>query len=281
MSLKKLTSLLLGCSILMMAVLGLVGCGDRASGSSKEHTNHEWDASTGICTVGGEPCTHRNEKGKYKTGDDGYCAICGYQSMFKWNLFAKGDVLIQPVENGGTIEKITYETKAYGQEGTPDVTKDAYVYLPAGYDTSKQYNVFYLMHGGGLSEIFWFAQGTEETGHMPDDIDYGAIGNHTKDLLDNMMAQGLAKETIVVTPTSNVTVDGTTTSDIMTFDLELKNDLMPYIAEHYSTYAKIGSLEDLIAARDHQAYAGLSMVSMLGWNCILKKSVDVISYIGN
>lgn len=29
------------------------------------------------------------------------------------------------------------------------ITKSLHVYLPSGYDASKQYNILYLMHGGG------------------------------------------------------------------------------------------------------------------------------------
>ena len=48
------------------------------------------------------------------------------------------------VENGGTIEKISYNTKDYfGDKG--EITKQAYVYLPAGYDGTKQYPVLYLI----------------------------------------------------------------------------------------------------------------------------------------
>lgn len=41
----------------------------------------------------------------------------------------------------------TYESMTY-EEKSKVLNKRAIVYLPAGYSEEKQYNVFYLMHGG-------------------------------------------------------------------------------------------------------------------------------------
>ena len=49
------------------------------------------------------------------------------------------------LENPGTIEKISYTTYDYYGNGA-EITKEANVYLPGGYDPSKKYNVLYLMH---------------------------------------------------------------------------------------------------------------------------------------
>ena len=34
--------------------------------------------------------------------------------------------------------------------------KGAWVYLPYGYDPSKKYDILYLLHGGGVTEDWWF-----------------------------------------------------------------------------------------------------------------------------
>ena len=57
-------------------------------------------------------------------------------------------------EASGTVESITYTTKDYYGTGE-EMTKPAYVYLPYGYDAEKQYNVLFLMHGGGGDETEW------------------------------------------------------------------------------------------------------------------------------
>ncbi|MBP5331353.1 MAG: hypothetical protein J6Y89_05830, partial [Lachnospiraceae bacterium] len=57
-------------------------------------------------------------------------------------------------DEAGTIEAITYMAHDYLGDG-PDVEKKAFVYLPYGYDETKQYNVMYLCHGIGGSETEW------------------------------------------------------------------------------------------------------------------------------
>ena len=47
----------------------------------------------------------------------------------------------------GTIERVEYQTASYTD---PDETQDkyAYIYVPYGYDETRQYDVLYLLHGG-------------------------------------------------------------------------------------------------------------------------------------
>ena len=54
----------------------------------------------------------------------------------------------------GTIEHITYPSYDYFGDGSA-LEKPANVYLPYGYDETKQYNVLYLMHGIGGDENEW------------------------------------------------------------------------------------------------------------------------------
>ena len=58
------------------------------------------------------------------------------------------------------------------------------VYLPYGYSADKEYDVFYLQHGGGDDEETW--------------VDMGRVCQ----ILDNMIAEGLCKPMIVVLPNS-------------------------------------------------------------------------------
>ena len=93
--------------------------------------------------------------------------------------------------------------------------KQANVYLPAGYDESKQYNVFYLMHGGGENMNTWLV-----------DNDY--TGN--KKMIDNLIANGEIEPLIIVTPTF-LRPDGVPGNDDLTaqFQYELRKDLIPYV----------------------------------------------------
>ena len=146
-----------------------------------------------------------------------------------------------------------------------------------------------MLHGSGLNEGYWFAQGT----FTPDSSRYeGTYG--TNNLLDNMMKSGEAEKAIVVCPTyyktgeDGLTMDEGNDVDTTNFYLELKNDLMPYIAENYKTYAAVTegmSAEEataaLVAARDHQGYVGLSLGSMVSFTTVWANCIDVFSYIGS
>ena len=73
----------------------------------------------------------------------------------------------------GTIERVTYQTT--NPEGEPR-TKYANVYLPYGYDESKQYNIFYLMHGGGENENTIFSSDVKLNNILDHMIMNGQIG---------------------------------------------------------------------------------------------------------
>ena len=87
-------------------------------------------------------------------------------------------------EKGGIIEKISYKTKDYFGDGGI-ITKQAFVYLPDGYDGTKQYGVLYLMHGMGGDESEW-----------------GMTGDNSmvKIIMDNLTAKGEIESFIIVTP---------------------------------------------------------------------------------
>ncbi len=217
------------------------------------------------------------------------------------------DIITKEATEKGTIVEIYYDTRAYYVEaeypdaGEIDVNKRAYVYLPYGYDandTSTKYNVLYLLHGSGLNEGYWFKQGTYAS-----DTSVYTMGYGTNNVVDNLIQEGKAAKTIIVTPhlyasdslsddyytagpkpgasIPGYVVDNNSLNVILNFGKELVNDLMPYIANHFNTYAVSGSSEDLIAARDHQAYVGLSLGSMTSYGSIFSYCLDYISYIGS
>lgn len=162
------------------------------------------------------------------------------------------------VPDGGRIQPISYETKDYFGDGEK-ITKFANVYLPAGYDCSKKYPVLYLMHGIGGSEIEW-----------------GMTGDHSivKKIADNLAVKGEAVPFIIVTPNGRSSKNfGNVNSDYNSFykfGLELRNELIPYIDSHYSTYAD----------REHRAMAGLSMGGMQTINIGICECIDLISWFG-
>ncbi|CRZ34174.1 enterochelin esterase-like enzyme [Herbinix hemicellulosilytica] len=171
-------------------------------------------------------------------------------------------------DHGGTIEKITYQTKDYfGDES--EITKQAYVYLPYNYDETKLYNVLYLMHGIGGSESEWGMTGEDSL---------------IKKMMDNLIYSGLIEPFIIVTPNGRSAADHSPTSNFNSFYVfgkELRNDLIPYIDKHYATYADYDDNGyDLTKSRDHRAMAGLSMGGMQTINIGLCECLDIISYFG-
>ena len=153
-------------------------------------------------------------------------------------------------QQSGQIVKINYTSSNNGQ-GT-----NANVYLPYGYDqndTSKKYNVFYLMHGGGENQNTLFYT----------DVYFGEI-------LDHMIMNGDMEPLIVVTPTfENGGVDK--------FWNELVNDLIPAVEGKYNTYLTSTSKDSIKASRYHRAFGGFSMGGVTTWHCFLN-ILDYVAY---
>lgn len=95
------------------------------------------------------------------------------------------------------------------------------VYLPYGYDPEKTYKTIYLEHGGGGDETEWFQ--------------IGAAAN----IMDNLIAEGLTEEAIVVTWSAMPLweLGGKTPMDPIDYDEvweNVRDRLVPYIEENYS-----------------------------------------------
>lgn len=156
------------------------------------------------------------------------------------------DVNVNPCNQKGTIVEESYNIG--------NGTNRCYVYLPYGYDSSKKYNIFYLMHGGGENERTLFFQ---------DDT-------QLQNVFDNLIHDGTIEPTIVVTPTFNK-------CEAQTFWNELRNYLLAYIEGKYSTYAEGTSIEDFKKSRMHRAYGGFSMGGVSTW-ANFENNLDIIGY---
>ena len=168
-------------------------------------------------------------------------------------------------KNCGKIVEITYESKDYLNDESKTIVKPAFVYLPANYDETKQYNVLYLMHGIGGDEREWGMTGITST---------------VKAIMDNLSIYGDIEPFIVVCPNGRSYSDFANTSgdsrSFYVFGKELRNDLIPYIESHYAVYHD----DDPTAVRDHRAMAGLSMGGMQTINIGMCECLDIISWFG-
>lgn len=172
----------------------------------------------------------------------------------------------------GTLEEFyydTYESKTYNEK-SKKITKRAIVYTPFGYDENKEYDIFYLMHGG------W----SNETTSLGTPSNPGAF----KNVIDNAIENGEIKPIIIVCPTyNNESPDDSADYTLAYYTLtvnyhnELSNDLIPAVENKYSTYAKGNTHKDIIASRDHRAFGGFSMGSVTTWHTFVN-NLDSFRY---
>ena len=156
----------------------------------------------------------------------------------------------------GRVEYIHYFSKSLG------ATNNAIVYLPPGYmrNRDKSYPVFYLISG---------TTDTEEVYYKVGRVNY---------IMDNLLAEGAAKEMIIVLPYGNpykllpAKADAAGVPQTRfggdVFSKDLTDDLMPYVESHYRT----------INDRDHRGIGGFSRGGNQGLSCGLR-NLDKFSYL--
>lgn len=166
---------------------------------------------------------------------------------------------LESSDQPGTLTELeydTYESMTY-EDQSQVLHKRAIVYLPYGYSEEKQYNVFYLMHGGWSNETTYLG--------TPDHP------NEFKNVLDNGIADGKIREMIVVCPTYNNTSEEDSSDYSLALRLtenyhnELVNDLIPAVESTFSSYAEDTTPEAQQVSRDHRAFCGFSMGSVATW----------------
>lgn len=135
----------------------------------------------------------------------------------------------------GSLEHVIYPSK------TCEKDRPMNVMLPADYDTNKKYPVLYVLHGIFGDEYSMCGDG--KTG--------------VPALIDNLMAEGAAKEMIVVYPymfaskdkDQCTAIDDENVAPYDNFVNELVDDIMPYMSEHYS----------ILEGKENTAITGFSM----------------------
>ncbi|KAG4085966.1 alpha/beta-hydrolase [Neocallimastix lanati (nom. inval.)] len=152
---------------------------------------------------------------------------------------------LNPCQQAGRIVKESYS----GINGGNSLN----VYLPYGYDKNKQYNIFYLMHGGGENENTIFSNDVK-----------------LQNIIDHLIMNGELEPLIIVTPTFNK-------CEARTFYKEFRESVIPFVEGKYSTYAKSVSPSDIKASRMHRAFGGFSMGSASTW-AVLVNCLDIVAY---
>ena len=181
-------------------------------------------------------------------------------------IYEMPERMLKEAVNQGRVEKFEYTTSTYDAENK-ELKKSAWVYVPYGYNENKKYNILYLMHGGGVTEDWWFKMFPE-----------------TVTILDNMMEQNICEPCIIVTPCLYHSPEDVHTRDesrTENFRFELRKDLITGIEKKYSTYAD-GDVSDanLVKTREHRAFAGLSLGSMTTYRAAFYNNFDLFSWYG-
>lgn len=192
------------------------------------------------------------DKTVMQTDGDGNATSANDSFRIDMTRAVPGQYLSEATQQGQVV-RIEYESKDYTRDDRPATRKPAYVYLPYGYDESRQYNVVYLMHG-------W-------TGTAEDT--FGALGGAQKNILDWMIQQGDCQPVIVVSPTwdkdNQAKGWGESCEEIAVFHNEYENDLIPAVESRFATFAETTDRAGIVASRDHRAFGGFSLGSVTTW----------------
>jgi enterochelin esterase-like enzyme len=129
--------------------------------------------------------------------------------------------------------------------------RQVYVYTPPGYDvnSSKNYPVLYILHGGGEDERGWATQGK------------------TNLILDNLIAAGNAKPMLVVMPDGNVGAPDYSENTLKIYESELKRCVIPFIEKTYRarTDSKNRALAGLSWGGLQTLFVGLNNTELFSW----------------
>ena len=259
---------------------------DGACAICGEPCEHLW--SEGVCARCGAACPHeRHDAETLLCGDcgkrapheylNGVCERCGAKPVFVKNVKLFPAEAAADTEHRGTVERYhfpLYEGEILpGARGTKTVEerrmRDMVVYTPYGYDESRRYDVLILTPGAGHSAHQWMEKGNVLTANI------GRIMG--RELLDAMIDGGFIEPLIVVEV--EYYLRGEPEDVAVEYGIDLRERVLPFLAEHYATYASLDENGCLIPAPEHFAIEGASFGAMILWQ-LLPNYTDLFSYWG-
>ncbi|MBR1456377.1 MAG: hypothetical protein IJ594_04360, partial [Oscillospiraceae bacterium] len=179
----------------------------------------------------------------------------------------------EPTEAHGSLQTVEYETMDYAA-GQP-ATKTMTVYLPCGYDETQQYNVLFLLHTSGGNERTWLV--SPHGYQFETTFEYVDVVN----MIDRLIEQRYCDPMIVVSPSCYINEGAAfahnSARDFEQFDQEFTQDILPYVAEHYATYAEGSDHDALVAARHHFGVLGASFGAYVNYISILATHMDLVA----
>ena len=228
-------------------------------GTCHEKCAHTVHNAQGICLICGEHVSHDFAEGMV-------CSVCGKPLSFLYGQIP--DEAFAEVPEKGTVEYVDYDSIRYAT-GEP-IVKHMEVYLPYGYNEDTKYNLLIMMPGMGATETYFFAN--EHNYNDGTDV-------YLKDMFDNAIYNGVCEPLIAVAVSwcdAGSYTEPMNSKDYNQVAKEMRNIILPYIADHYSVYAPSGAEEDLINNRDHVAFYGLSYGALMIQFGVLPGCYDLI-----
>tara|TARA_R110000744_G_scaffold175963_1_gene294803 strand:+ start:971 stop:2137 length:1167 start_codon:yes stop_codon:yes gene_type:complete len=160
----------------------------------------------------------------------------------------------------GSVHQIWYDSPNL------DLTRRMFVYTPPGYhESTEEYPVLYLLHGGGGDEEAWPTLGAAPT--IMDNL----INSGKAEPMIVVMTNGNPSQASAITVTPklpNVEPSGNNMASML-FEKSLVNDVIPYIEANFKVKAN----------KDNRALTGLSMGGLQTMNTSFTNP-DLFNYIG-
>lgn len=209
---------------------------------------------------------------------EGLCS-CGIKTEELFSASAPLEILRKEADEKGRVELVDYTAHNYCLGYAPEITKTMAVYLPYGYEESRQYNVIFVCHGA-VGDCRMFTTDMHTFRENGEEIELTFA-----DLYDRLIQYGGMEPAVIVGVTHWVMGDRASNdaliNSLVSFGQEMKQDILPFVAEHYATYAASSELTDIEAARSHFAWYGASFGSTLGHQKIMTEDLDCIGYFAN
>ena len=183
--------------------------------------------------------------------------------------------LWKPSKYQGEIVKIQYHTHWYSGNSATPFKKPICIYVPYGYDPLQDYDVMVLLPGMDMPYSCYLSRAQRYSQKL--------YSVYFKNVLDNLIASKQIKPLILVTlPYYGATIEGHPVMELDGNQLihELRYDLLPYMIQNYSTYAKGTDSLSIANARDHFGIFGFSYTSIMIPKYIMPNCLDLFSWFG-
>jgi S-formylglutathione hydrolase len=137
----------------------------------------------------------------------------------------------QQAEQGRVVNVKVHGRSLEGNLSGESPDRDVSIYLPPDYDrdTARRYPVVYLLHGYSLTNAYWIGDGSQ-----------GSRSIDVPGAMDRDIANGRAREMILVMPNGDSKYDGSMYSNSVTsgnWEGFIAEDLVGYVDSHYRAIA--------------------------------------------